>query len=119
MSTPHQTLPLLISHSNGGNLDRLPTLSASQALNKQKSQNRHISTGSRVLDNLLADCSYGSNPPPPPRGFTKRLVVPRDFGDFGAENRHDEGIGKGKLTEVCGPPGSGKTAFGYGPSRSE
>lgn len=23
------------------------------------------------------------------------------------------GIAKGKLTEVCGPPGSGKTAFAY------
>lgn len=43
----------------------------------------------------------------------RRLVVPKAFGDFGAEGRHDRGIGIGKLTEVCGPPGSGKTAFGY------
>ena len=36
-----------------------------------------------------------------------------------ASGREDEketqrgGLAKGKLTEVCGPPGSGKTAFAY------
>lgn len=54
----------------------------------------------------------------PPRSYTRRLVT---LGSLGVEvsGRGNEketqrgGLAKGKLTEVCGPPGSGKTAFAY------
>lgn len=92
--------------------DRLPTLSASQALNAQKSQHVQISTGSKLLDSLLDDGLHARKRPL--RSFTKRLVTDVSVGISKDDTGEDGGgVGKGKLTEVCGPPGSGKTALAY------
>jgi RecA/RadA recombinase len=69
-------------------VDRLPTVSASQALHSLHARGaRTVSTGVRQLDKLLA--------PPSLPG-------------------HDVSGGymRGKVTEVFGPSGVGKTAFG-------
>ncbi|KAI5783874.1 P-loop containing nucleoside triphosphate hydrolase protein [Peziza echinospora] len=65
---------------------RLPTLSASQALSAQNSQKSHIGCGSTRLGQLLGN--HGSS-----------------------GNSEKQGVARGKVTEICGPPGSGKTAF--------
>ncbi|KAF8457787.1 P-loop containing nucleoside triphosphate hydrolase protein [Terfezia claveryi] len=102
------------SSSLAASRHRLPTLSASQALNAQQSQRSQHSTGSKLLDSLLGNRLYAINPPL--RSYTRRLVT---LGSLGVETSTQEGgkeiqrggLAKGKLTEVCGPPGSGKTAF--------
>ncbi|KAF8429535.1 P-loop containing nucleoside triphosphate hydrolase protein [Tirmania nivea] len=95
-------------------LDRLPTLSASQALDAQQSQRSQHSTGSTLLDSLLGDEPYAIIPPA--KSYTTRLVTSGSLGAeaSGRESEKEQqrgGLAKGKLTEVCGPPGSGKTAF--------
>ncbi|KAG0649187.1 rad55 [Hyphodiscus hymeniophilus] len=72
--------------------DRLPTISAAQALTDlNTSPTRYISTGLRDLDALLQNRDPGS-------------VLESDA-FFG-------GVSRGKVTEVWGPPGVGKTALG-------
>lgn len=75
----------------GSQPDRLPTIAASQALDELESDSAaHISTGLEALDRvLLGSSSVGS-------------------GDAG----HHGGIKRGQVTEIWGPPGSGKTALG-------
>ena len=70
--------------------DRLPTFSASQALqNLNSTPRRPISTGLRRLD----------------AGLQGR--------DFESSSQYDlpGGISRGEVTEIYGPPGVGKTAF--------
>jgi len=68
--------------------DRLPTVSASQALQTLHGQGaRAVSTGLSQLNNMLA-----------PPGLPGRTV--------------SGGYMRGKVTELFGPPGVGKTAFG-------
>ncbi|KXX73162.1 DNA repair protein rhp55 [Madurella mycetomatis] len=68
------------------NSDRLPTVSAAKALQDlERDEGTHISTGLSVLDASL----------------TLEL-----------DGAHHGGIQKGHVTEVWGPPGAGKTAFG-------
>lgn len=69
-------------------IDRLPTVSASQALQTlQAKGSRAVSTGIPQLDEALA-----------PRALPGRIV--------------SGGYPRGKVTEIFGPPGVGKTAFG-------
>ena len=69
--------------------DRLPTVSAAQALQDLESDDSSgISTGLPALDQSLGAALGG-----PGHG----------------------GIQKGHVTEIWGPPGAGKTAFGYAP----
>lgn len=70
--------------------DRLPTFSASQALqNLWSTSRRPISTGLRRLDAALQGKDYESS-------SQDDLLC---------------GISRGEVTEVYGPPGVGKTAF--------
>ncbi|TAQ90249.1 hypothetical protein B7494_g1423 [Chlorociboria aeruginascens] len=70
---------------------RLPTVSAAQALqNVKSSPTRCISTGLSNLDSVLQH---------------QDRAVPENEGFHG-------GISRGKVTEVYGPPGVGKTALG-------
>ena len=74
-----------------GALDRLPTVSAARAyeeLNEDKS--RFVSTSLAALDVSLA------------------TVVLQNC----ADSTLGGGIEKGQVTEIWGPPGVGKTAFG-------
>jgi len=69
--------------------DRLPTLSASKALeNLTSAPKQVISTGLRNLDAVLQDLELGSSNDAAPGGLTR-----------------------GRVTEIYGPPGVGKTAF--------
>ncbi|KAG8422909.1 hypothetical protein J3459_009936 [Metarhizium acridum] len=68
---------------------RLPTVQASQALNElQDDSNLYLSTGLEELDQVLL--------PPPPTGSPSSTSI--------------GGIKKGQITEIWGPPGTGKTA---------
>lgn len=71
----------------------MPTVSAAQALQDLNSPTaRSISTGLRELDAALQN---------------------RDVSTLSdAEGQHVGGVSRGQLTEVYGPPGVGKTAFG-------
>lgn len=72
-------------------LDRLPTISASQALQSLKSSlPRSISTGLDRLDVLLQGPAARQN-----------------------EHHSKGGLLRGQVTEVYGPPGVGKTTIGY------
>ena len=72
--------------------DRLPTLSASQALQDLSSTPRRpISTGLASLDSVLQG-----------RGH-----------DASSQDAIPGGISRGEVTEVYGPPGVGKTAIAY------
>lgn len=72
--------------------DRLPTLSASQALQDLESTPRRpISTGLASLDSVLQG-----------RGH-----------DASSQDAIPGGISRGEVTEVYGPPGVGKTAIAY------
>jgi predicted ATP-dependent serine protease len=67
--------------------DRLPTVSAAQALQDlEGNDSNFVSTGLPSLD-----ASLGS----------------------GLEDATHGGVQKGHVTEIWGPPGAGKTAFGY------
>ena len=81
------------SFTNTENLDRLPTVSASEALRDLKAANssRLIPTGLKQLDLILQG-------------------RPTDVDD-GARFRG--GLMRGQVSEVYGPPGVGKTTFGY------
>ncbi|KAF4977589.1 hypothetical protein FZEAL_5903 [Fusarium zealandicum] len=71
--------------------DRLPTVSASQALDELRDDaSNHISTGLEDLDQAL----YGAG-----------SVDSQD-------STHRGGIHRGQVTEIWGPPGTGKTALG-------
>lgn len=71
-------------------IDRLPTVQASQALNDlQDDCNLHLSTGLEDLDNALSPPSPNESRDSPSNG----------------------GIKRGQLTEIWGPPGTGKTAI--------
>jgi RecA/RadA recombinase len=71
--------------------DRLPTISASQALDDLRSDaSTHVSTGIEGLDRSL----LGSV-----------AVESQDATSKG-------GVQRGQVTEVWGPPGTGKTALG-------
>ncbi|KAH8804947.1 P-loop containing nucleoside triphosphate hydrolase protein [Xylogone sp. PMI_703] len=75
---------------------RLPAVSAAQALEElNSSSKRWISTGLLSLDYVL----QGKDIPLPEDS------TPEDGSTFG-------GVSRGKVTEVFGPPGVGKTAFG-------
>lgn len=70
--------------------DRLPTLSASQALqNLDSIPRRPIPTGLRSLDAALQARDY----------------------EISSQDDLLGGISRGEVTEVYGPPGVGKTAF--------
>jgi len=70
----------------------LPTVSAAQALSDLKSSpSRVISTGIPQLDSLL-----------------QNQDAPSQF-----EELVCGGVSRGQVTEIHGPPGVGKTAFGY------
>jgi hypothetical protein len=72
-------------------LDRMPTVSAAKALHDLNSPaTRSISTGLRGLD-----CALQNREAPP-------LDAASQYG----------GVSRGQVTEVYGPPGVGKTAFG-------
>jgi RecA/RadA recombinase len=69
----------------------MPTVSAAQALQDLKaSTTRCISTGLPLLDSFLQKREWGSLDMDPVYG----------------------GVSRGKVTEVYGPPGVGKTALG-------
>lgn len=74
--------------------DRLPTVSAAQALEDLGANvSRFVSTNLPDLDHALAAGPAASSSP-------------------GEEGANAGGIHKGHLTEIWGPPGVGKTAFG-------
>lgn len=71
--------------------DRLPTVSASQALDQLKDTSAtHVSTGLDDLDRVLLGSSS---------------LEPLPLSGHG-------GVRRGQVTEIWGPPGSGKTAIG-------
>jgi hypothetical protein len=92
-------LGLVRSSLNGKNLlcrlltrstDRLPTIQASQALNElQRDNGLHLSTGLEDLDKALLPPSPGE---PQSSSF-------------------NGGVKRGQVTEIWGPPGTGKTAI--------
>jgi RecA/RadA recombinase len=72
-------------------LDRMPTVSAAQALQDLNSPAvRSISTGFRTLDASLQNQDVKSSD----------------------ASRQCGGVSRGQVTEVYGPPGVGKTALG-------
>lgn len=84
------TCSLLLSAHNVA--DRLPTVSASQALQEIKIQaKKSISTGLKSLDQLFV----------PQHAQQSSLAC--------------GGLPLGRLTEVYGPPGIGKTTFWFAP----
>ena len=93
-SSSRSQLP--VSHQTAGRrtdavIDRLPTVSASQALQNLKSRGSSaISTGLKHLNQILSPHGIGGAPVDRPGG----------------------GLIRGQVTEVYGPPGVGKTAFG-------
>ncbi len=69
-------------------IDRLPTVSASQALHNLHARGSHtVSTGLSQLNKFLS-----------PQSLSGHVIA--------------GGLMRGKVTEVFGPSGSGKTAFG-------
>ncbi|KAK8167683.1 P-loop containing nucleoside triphosphate hydrolase protein [Phyllosticta citrichinensis] len=77
---------------------RLPTVSASQAFNALKNKvPRSLSTGLTHLDALLS---------------------PRSLGVQHNASSQTGGLPRGQVTEIYGPPGAGKTAFGLQVSKS-
>lgn len=78
--------------------DRLPTVSASQAFNALKNKvPRTLSTGLAHLDAVLS---------------------PRSLGVQNNASSLSGGLPRGQVTEIYGPPGAGKTAFGLQVSKS-
>ncbi|TQV96141.1 hypothetical protein V2A60_003413 [Cordyceps javanica] len=74
--------------------DRLPTVSASQVLEDLEDKGSNcISTGVKALDQILAPSSLSSQ-------------------IYGGGNPQPGGIRRGQVTEIWGPPGSGRTALG-------
>lgn len=74
--------------STDQHLDRLPTVTASAALEELKQdQTIHISTGLDELDKHLQDASSSAS-------------------------QVSGGVKRGQVTEIWGPPGTGKTALG-------
>ena len=69
----------------------LPSLSAAQVLQElEKSSSKPVSTGLNVLDEALSCDTFGDELDPGTPG----------------------GIQRGQITEIWGPPGSGKTSLG-------
>lgn len=76
------------------NTHRLPTISASQALEDLEDKGSNcISTGIKALDKILAPSSVSSQ-------------------RYGSAVAQSGGIKRGQVTEIWGPPGSGRTALG-------
>lgn len=100
MTSPVLTYPVPVSrcsppsswaHTDWRYQDRLPTVTASAALEELESDHSaYISTGLEHVDRALAGKPPGSDEGSLVRG----------------------GVRRGQVTEVWGPPGSGKTAFG-------
>lgn len=89
-----QLSAIILYYNDSLSLDRLPTVSASQALKKLASpQGQWVSTGLPQLDASLGGMSMGT-------------LSPKLFSPVG-------GLAKGLITELYGPPGSGKTALAY------
>ena len=90
--------------------DRLPTLSASQALqNLSSTPARPISTGLPVLDAYLQGIELsGSQDGPSSGGVTRGEVT-----EVNESPQSPGALLKSKLHQVFGPPGVGKTAFAY------
>jgi RecA/RadA recombinase len=85
--TYRPSAPILLAHADLA-IDRLPTISASQALHSLKARGaRTVSTGISQLNTLLS-------PPSLPGHHVSG------------------GYMRGKVTEIFGPPGVGKTSFG-------
>lgn len=75
------------------NTHRLPTVSASQVLEELEEEGSDcISTGIKALDETL-------------------VALPAPSQIFGREKSQSGGIRRGQVTEIWGPPGSGKTAL--------
>ncbi|OAA40770.1 DNA recombination/repair protein RecA/RadB, ATP-binding domain protein [Beauveria brongniartii RCEF 3172] len=74
------------------NTHRLPTVSASQVLEELEEGSDCISTGIKALDETLVS-----------------LPAPSQI--YGREKFQSGGIRRGQVTEIWGPPGSGKTAL--------
>ncbi|KJZ79835.1 hypothetical protein HIM_00549 [Hirsutella minnesotensis 3608] len=71
---------------------RLPTVAASQALDSLKREPvTSLTTGIDRLDSALGSASH----------------------DFTENSTHCGGIKRGQVTEVWGPPGTGKSALAY------
>jgi len=82
-----------ISNFSSSSPHRLPTVSAAQALNDlNTSSTRCVSTGLRDLDCVLQN---------------------RDPATVFEGDAFSGGVSRGKVTEVWGPSGVGKTALGY------
>ncbi|KAM3538139.1 hypothetical protein ARSEF1564_008938 [Beauveria bassiana] len=74
------------------NTHRLPTVSASQVLEELEEGSDCISTGIKALDETL-------------------VSFPAPSQTYGGEKSQSGGIRRGQVTEIWGPPGSGKTAL--------
>ena len=82
----HDLVPKLTRYT-----DRLPTVSASQALDELGGDaSNHVSTGLEDLDHALAGTVSVDSQDSTPKG----------------------GVHRGQVTEIWGPPGTGKTALG-------
>lgn len=89
---PHTAVTIVTDPTLTPRSDRLPTVSAAQALEDLGANvSRFVSTNLPDLDKALAASAASSSP--------------------GEEASHG-GIQKGHLAEIWGPPGVGKTAFG-------
>lgn len=72
-------------------IDRLPTVQASQALNELQDDSSHcLSTGLGELD---------------------RALLPSSLSESHSSSTTDGGVKRGQVTEIWGPPGTGKTAL--------
>lgn len=70
-------------------------MTASQALESLQNEGSNcISTGIKALDRLLDPTTMSSQ-------------------IYGSGQREPGGVRKGQVTEIWGPPGSGRTALGY------
>ena len=82
----------LVQTSNCLAIDRLPTVSASQVLDGLESQTLDcVPSGVEPLDKLFSNNGQAST----------------------EDSRSSAGVKRGQVTDVWGPPGTGKTAFGY------
>lgn len=89
---PHTAVTIVTDPTLTPRSDRLPTVSAAQALEDLGANvSRFVSTNLPDLDKALAASAASSSPD---------------------EEASPGGIQKGHLTEIWGPPGVGKTAFG-------
>lgn len=90
---PREPLPnVLVQSSDCHAIDRLPTVSASQVLDGLGSQTIDcVPSGVEPLDKLFSNNGQAST----------------------EDSRSSAGVKRGQVTDAWGPPGTGKTAFGY------